>query len=635
MNVPVSPAAGFGLQAPDASEGARKQCILIVDDVADNRDILSRRLSRRGYDIIEACNGTEALQRIAEDDIDIVLLDIMMPDILGTDVVREVRKTRSAGELPIIMVSAKSQSEDVAESLALGANDYVIKPVDFTITLARIVSHLKHREATIADKQSRAEAESAAEELKAIVEEKLAALDQSHQELLNECANRKRTEDQLKYLAYHDSLTDLSNRFDFVEKLESALVDPDMLGRDVIALFIDLDRFKIINDVHGHHMGDKLLCEVARRLEATMPENAICLARLGGDEFAAAFPADGKQSIGEEVGRKIVESLGEPFRVNGLQVEIGASCGVAKSSVCGSKTGLLIKAADLAMYRAKKNGRGAVVTFDLSILEEQRNRSFMEVNMAGALKRGEFEVYYQPLIDADKGHISCFEALLRWQHPERGTISPDDFIPVAEETGLIKEIGAWVLHQACEALKTWPENIRVAVNISPGQFRQPNFVNMIREALEASSVKAQRLTIEITESCLLDAGSATVNILSAIRNMGVLVAIDDFGTGYSSMSYLKQFSFDKLKIDRRFICDVDSNAKSAAIVDAIIGLGIKIGSSTTVEGVETEEQFNFAIAHGCDELQGFLFSAPMPADQVLEFVNSHKIPLTIGKRDVS
>ena len=626
MNVPVSPKAGFGSQARAVSDGARKQRILVVDDVADNRDILSRRLSRRGYDIIEACNGTEALQRIAEEDIDIVLLDIMMPDILGTEVVREVRKTRSPGELPIIMVSAKSQSEDVAESLSLGANDYVIKPVDFTITLARIESHLKHREATISEKQSRAEAESAAAELRSMVEEKLAALDQTNQHLLIEAANRKRSEDQLQYLAFHDALTDLSNRFALLDKLEEALGDEEMLKRDVIAIFIDLDRFKCINDVHGHHVGDLVLCEVARKLEAAMPENAICLARLGGDEFAAAFPADNNPDIGMEVGKKIVETLSEPFFVNGLQIQIGASCGLAKTSLCGSKPGLLIKAADLAMYRAKKEGRGTVVVFDPSILEEQRNRSFLEVSMAGALSRDEFEVHYQPLIDAETGQISCFEALLRWHHPERGTISPADFIPVAEETGYIVPIGAWVLQQSCEALRSWPENIRVAVNLSPVQFRQPDLINTIRDALETSCVKPERLAVEITESCLLDAESTTVEVLTEMRDLGIMVAIDDFGTGYSSMSYLKQFAFDKLKIDRRFICDADSDPRSAAIVDAIIGLSGKMGSSTTVEGVETEAQFNFAVSRGCDELQGFMFSAPMPADRVMDFVKSYKAP---------
>ncbi len=522
----------------------------------------------------------------------------MMPDILGTDVVQEVRKTRSAGELPIIMVSAKSQSEDVAESLSLGANDYVIKPVDFTIALARIESHLKHREATIAEKRSRAEAESAAAEFMAMAEEKLAALDQSNRDLMIESASRKRTEDQLQYLAFHDSLTELSNRFDMIQKLEKALGDDAMVKRDIIALFVDLDRFKCINDVHGHQLGDQLLCEVARRLEAAMPEDAICLARIGGDEFAAAFPADGNPDIGVEVGEKIVESLSEPFLVDGLRVQIGASCGMAKTSMCGSKPELLMKAADLAMYRAKRTGRGKVVMFGPSILEEQRNRSFLEFSLTGALQRGELEVHYQPMIDVDTGQISCFEALLRWQHPERGTIMPADFIPIAEETGLMLEIGAWVLHQACEALRTWPENIRVAVNISPAQFLRPDLAKTIRDILETSSVKPDRLVVEITESCLLDAGNATGDRLAGIRDLGAMVAIDDFGTGYSSMSYLQKFAFDKLKIDRRFICDADSNPKSAAIVDAIIGLGIKIGSSTIVKGVETEAQCNLAVSRG-------------------------------------
>ena len=624
MNMPVPSAAVLGKQSEAFPEEEARSRILVVDDVADNRDILIRRLSRRGYEVIEARNGTEALERIADSDVDIVLLDIMMPDILGTDVVREVRKTRSASELPIIMVSAKSQSEDVAESLELGANDYVIKPVDFTVTLARIETQLKQRAESIADKKSRLAAESTAAELKTTIEESLAALDLTNEYLATESANRKRTEKQLHYMAYHDSLTGLANRFALLEKLEEALADDVMVKRDLAVLFIDLDRFKSVNDVHGHQVGDRVLREIARRLEAAMPKDSLCVARLGGDEFAAVFPCDGDETLGRTVGKRITEAACSPIMIDSIQVQIGASCGVASSTLCSSKASLLIKAADLAMYRAKKSGRGSVVEFEPSILEEEHNKSVLEVSLPGALDRQEFELYYQPLIDTQSRRISCFEALLRWQHPERGTIYPSEFIPVAEETGQITRIGAWVLRQACTALKSWPDHIRVAVNLSPEQFRHPELLHTIEGALTSSGVQPERLELEITESCLLDAGTATVETLTAIRELGVLVTIDDFGTGYSSMSYLQRFVFDKLKIDRRFVSEADSDPRSAAIVDAIIGLSSKMGTSTTAEGVETEAQLKVVVSQGCNEMQGFLFGAPMPEEEARRFIATYE-----------
>ena len=375
--------------------------------------------------------------------------------------------------------------------------------------------------------------------------------------------------------------------------------------------------------MYGHNIGDQVLREVAHRLKSTLTEDTISVARLGGDEFAVLFPADNNPQTGTEMGQRIVSELSNPFTIDGTQMHIGASCGVAYTSLCGNLANILVKAADLAMYSAKAQGRGRVVTFDASILEEQQERHFLQVNMQGAIERGEFEVYFQPIIDAQTQRISCFEALARWNHPERGMISPQEFIPVAEETGQINKLGLAILRAACTAAKTWPNNLTVAVNLSPVQFRNPDLVSNIQDVITETKLDPRRLELEITESCLLDAGDANVQILSSIRALDIKVAIDDFGTGYSSMSYLQKFVFDKLKIDRRFVSEIDINPKSALIVDAMVRLADSIGIRTTVEGIETKSQLRAVVKHGCSEVQGFLFSQPITGEQTLAFIEAY------------
>ena len=593
--------------------------ILVVDDVADNRDILTRRLTRRGFDVIEADGGLKALEVLGAEAVDLVLLDIMMPDLDGTEVVRKLRETRSASELPIIMVSAKSQSEDVAQSLELGANDYVTKPVDFTVALARIKTQIERKRRADEEAREREGVERRASTLERDVEAGRETLRRAEERLGSEAEGRRASERQLEYLAYHDPLTGLGNRTAFRRALEEALRDAEAMAQGPELIFVDLDRFKPVNDVHGHPVGDGMLAEVGRRLSRLVGE-AGTVARLGGDEFAVLLAAGGAAGGGLALARRIVEAVSEPFEVEGLTLRIGASCGVAPLADCDPEVEAVMKAADLAMYQAKAEGRGRVALYEARLLEEQRARSAVEMDLGRAIELGQMEVYYQPLVRTTDKQLSCFEALVRWNHPERGIISPGLFIPIAEETGVINQIGLWVLEEACREAASWPVPLRIAVNLSPVQFAHDDLIDNLRRVLAATGLPPQRLELEITESGLLDAGDRNVAILEAIRDLRIRVSIDDFGTGYSSMSYLQNFVFDKLKIDRRFVEQLSESANSAAIVDAIVRLSAAMGIDTTAEGIETEDQLAAVVGHGCSEVQGYLVSRPLRAADARAFI---------------
>jgi diguanylate cyclase (GGDEF)-like protein len=582
-----------------------KARILVVDDVADNRDILVRRLVRRGFDAVEATGGRDALAKLEQQSFDVVLLDIMMPDLGGNEVLKTLRHTRSDIELPVIMVSAKSQSEDVVESLNLGANDYITKPIDFSVALARIGTQLARKRAAEADRAAKTDLEAEAARL--------------HQAFEHESDQRRHSEERLRFLAYHDPLTGLLNRVAFRDLLNQTLDNIAVSDQEPALLFVDLDRFKTVNDMHGHEVGDKLLRAVAVRLRELVTPG-IELGRLGGDEFGAIIP----EGIGPEAGmaeaERIVEGLRQPFIIDGQQFQIGASCGVARASSCDADLDVLIKAADLAMYHAKNSGRSGAVLFEPRMLEEREERRALEEDLRRAVQAGDFQVFYQPLLDVTTRTVTAFEALLRWPHPTRGMIAPETFIPIAEETGLIINIGEWVLRKACTEAAQWPAEVGVAVNLSPLQFRSPTLLSTVVSALATSGLDPRRLELEITETALLGAERHNHEILRSLRTLGVRVSIDDFGTGYSSMSYLQNFEIDKIKIDKRFVQGLDDGASSAAIVQAIINLGSNIGVSTTAEGVETEEQLASILERGCTQVQGYLFSRPLTPEDARLFL---------------
>lgn len=424
---------------------------------------------------------------------------------------------------------------------------------------------------------------------------------------------RRRSEEQIVFLARHDPLTRLPNRVLFHERLDQALAQAER-GVGFALLWLDLDRFKAVNDVLGHPVGDSLLRAVADRLRDILRETDT-VARFGGDEFAVLQTSVSTPSDVTVLARRIVQSISQPYELDGHQVVIGTSIGIALApGGCGAHPVKLLKDADLALYRAKESGRGTWRFFESAMDTVARMRRELELDLGGALSAGQFELHYQPFMDSQSRTVSGFEALLRWRHPVRGLVPPGDFITVAEEMGIIVPLGTWVLHQACAEAATWPDHLRVAVNLSPLQVRDKALPGVVADALTQAGLSAGRLELEITESVPLGNDSATLSVLHALHGLGTRVALDDFGTGYSSLSYLRGFPFDTIKIDRSFVSELASRDDCVAIVRAITALGATLQMRTTAEGVETEAQFEFLAAAGCTEVQGYLFSRPVRAD---------------------
>jgi len=425
---------------------------------------------------------------------------------------------------------------------------------------------------------------------------------------------KRQAELKIEHMAHHDALTGLANRIRLNERLEHALAQSG--SGDMIAVHhLDLDRFKAVNDTFGHHTGDRLLKIVASRLRELVRETDT-IARMGGDEFVIiqAPVSDPRQAT--SLAERAIGAIGEPFVIDGHQAVVGVSIGIAVSPDHGSTADRLLRNADLALYRAKEDGRSGFCFFEAGMDEQMQTRRTMERDLRMALAAGQFELHYQPVVNLQSGEISGLEALIRWNHPERGMISPATFIPLAEDTGFIVPLGEWVIRQACLTAAKWPEHLRVAVNISAVQFRSPGLMQVILNALATSNLKPSRLEIEITETVLLQDKEATLSTLHQLRALGVRIAMDDFGTGYSSLTYLQSFPFDKIKIDRSFVKDITENAGSLNIVRAVAAMAIGMGMTATAEGVETTEQLDRIAAEGCTEMQGYLFSRPLPASDI-------------------
>jgi len=434
---------------------------------------------------------------------------------------------------------------------------------------------------------------------------------------------RRAAEVRADEMARHDLLTGLPNRLLLRERLKEALGRLERTGEACAVLLIDLDRFKPVNDTLGHPMGDALLKKVADRLRSTVrPTDTV--ARIGGDEFVILQTGVREASDTQALARRIVDLIGRTYMVDGHLLTIGASVGVALAPNDGAEAETLLKNADLALYRAKLDGRATYRFFEQEMDARMQVRRRLELDMRQALARREFHLHYQPQMQLDGNRVVGCEALIRWQHPTRGMVSPLDFIPLAEEIGLIVPIGEWVMRQACRDAVTWPAPISVAVNVSPAQFKSERLVEMVMSALAASGLPATRLEVEITEGVLLQENDKTLQTLHRLRELGVRVSMDDFGTGYSSLSYLRSFPFDKIKIDRSFVSDLSGKRDGEAIIRAIAGLGKSLGMTTVAEGVETADQMARIRAEGCTDVQGYLISKPVPAAEVLTFLSADR-----------
>jgi len=551
--------------------------LLVVDDDASNRAAFSRGLVRRGYSVEVAENGPEALEKIEAAHYDLVLLDQMVTGTSGLDLLRLLRATRSQMELPVIMVTAADQSQFAVDALASGANDYVMKPMDMPVVSARIQTQLL----------------------------------------------RSRIDRAAKLV---DPLTGLCSRTLLIERLTKSIAKQRDSGKQglMAVVLLDLDGFKGVNDSFGHSVGDQVLIEVGTRLKGRMDAkiHPDTVARIGGDEFVVFLGnlADMEQVQAEAAA--LLVCVNQPFQLRDRTISISASAGITFITGRTSTPEDLLRDADLAMYRAKALGRNRYELFDQALGERAQARMSMAIDLHHAIERNELVTFYQPKIDLPSRSIIGFEALLRWRHPQLGLISPAEFIPIAEETGVVIPIGEWVLNQACRQLMMWQAKYPCApplsmnVNLSVKQLSDPDLVGRVARILAETAIPPETLKLELTESSLMTDIQSVRDVLAALQALHVGLKLDDFGTGYSSLSYLRTLHFDSLKLDPSFVRRVATDPETRAIVETIIKLAHTLHMTVVAEGIETEDQVAGLIDAGCDTGQGFLFSRPLPAEAV-------------------
>ena len=418
------------------------------------------------------------------------------------------------------------------------------------------------------------------------------------------------SQNRVNFLAFHDPLTGLPNRLFIKDRLDQAIAEQDTQPMERWVMSVDLDGFKTVNDTYGHHIGDRLLIAVARRMQSVLkPSDSI--SRMGGDEFLLICTTSVQHVAIENYAASLINVISQPYDVLGHKLIIGASIGIARLGHDGNTTTDILRHVDLALYRAKHEGRGIACKFDVSMDIEMQKKRILETELRRAVVEGQFVLHYQPIVSAADTKICGYEALIRWQHPVRGLVPPLEFIPVAEETGLIVQIGEWVINEACKQAVKWPNHVRVSVNLSPLQIRSPKLLASVVKALSDSGLRPGRLEMEVTESALLEQTDLVFTTLGNLKSLGVRIGLDDFGTGYSSLGYLHKFAFDNIKIDRSFVQAMASRPQSAAVVKAVLMLAEDLGISTTAEGIETLEQFNELKLRGCNEAQGYYFGRPM------------------------
>jgi diguanylate cyclase (GGDEF)-like protein len=550
-------------------QGTREpERLLIVGDDHEDRDLLSHRLSGRGYSVDIADDGIDALAKIHAAQYDLILLEQIMPGMSGLDLLRLLRATYSSSDLPVIMVASEDQGAPVVEALNDGANDYVTKPVNMPVVAARIQAQLARV------KQERQTRE-----------------------------NEQRI----------DPVTGLANRLAVLEHLADRL--ENQTG-PISILLLDLDAFKVVNDSFGHAAGDGILCEIGVRLRDAILGSGL-VARIGGDEFAVVLDSLVSDAARVQLAEQILTAVSHPIPIRGRQISIGASIGIVTSAAGAAED--LLGDADLAMYRAKELGKNRWHVFETELRDRAQTRMVLVHDMHNAAKNGQLLALYQPKVELKTRRIVGFEALLRWQHPERGILFPASFIPLAEETGLIVPIGEWILREACWQLRRWqdrfpaPAPLTMNVNLSVRQIADPALVDRVRGILEETGIAPETLNLELTETSLMSDLETAKSVLRQLQALRIGLKLDDFGTGYSSLAYLRALHFDCLKIDRSFVAKMMVDSESHIIVETIVKLAHALEMSVVAEGIEEQPQVDELIRLGCDVGQGFYFSRPVEA----------------------
>ncbi len=549
--------------------------------------------------VVEAADGHEALESFIRERPDLIFLDVEMPGMTGLEVCRRIRAMPQGENIPIMIVTGSDDRKSIDEGFEAGATQYKTKPVNWSL-LGRDVQYMLRAS--------------------------------------NAFNSLKRQEDRLRYLAYYDPLTNLPNRRSFNEQLNRILKRAQRTGTSAALLFIDLDNFKRINDSIGHGRGDRLLVEIAKRLSNELREDDAVnyfsdtgsdeleredrnteIARLGGDEFTVVLSDVRDIRDVEVVAGRIIASLSEPIALHSHNPVVTPSIGIAMYPQDGTDADSLVRNADTAMYAAKADGRSCYRFYNEEMNARSVEQLKLEEDLREAMRQNQLELRYQPQVDARTGAVVSLEALVRWKHPRRGLISPGDFIPVAERTGQIIELGEWVLSEVARHCTYWDtlglNHFRVCVNISPLQFNQPELTRKIREFLDRSGLNPRRIELELTESAIMTDARANIEKLKELAALGLDLAVDDFGTGYSSLSYLKRFPITTLKIDQSFVADM-SSADGVAIVDAIIVLARTLNLRSIAEGIETQEQLRHLVQNKCDLLQGYYFARPLYPEDV-------------------
>lgn len=576
--------------------------ILVIEDDATVRTLILKLLKAEGFEVISGENGRTGIQMAQAHEPDLIICDVMMPELNGYEVLEQLRQNSATARIPFVFLSAKADRTDLRQGMDLGADDYLTKPFRRAELLGAISARL-NKQATIT------------------------------QPYIDEM---KRAAQNLSQLAYRDPLTNLPNRIVFHHKLQEVLKQADRSQQLVAVMYLNLDRFKEINANLGYAEGDLLLHLVAERLAQIKFDCESLVARLGGDEFSLLLSNVGSKQMVVEAAQHLQQMLAEPYMLSERTVHGQVSMGIALYPDDSNSSDNLLNRADMAMRYAKSKGGQAYEFYSIELGALVTERQTLHNKLLSALEQQEFQLHYQPQVNLITGRIIGVEALLRWYQPELGWVTPDRFISIAEETGLIVQIGEWVLQTACSQAKAWQEACqiatRISVNLSARQFRQPNLAEKVAEILRQTELDPDLLVLELTETCVMENVEDTIVTLRALQAMGIHISIDDFGTGYSSLNYLKRFPIDVLKIDRSFVQEITTDTNDAAIAKAIIAMAQSLQLKVIAEGVESEEQYTFLRQSGCYAMQGYLFSRPVVAAELEKLlVEDRRLQINSGR----